>query len=389
VRLPRASPALVLLAVAIRQPWLATRVRVRQFGRLPPRRGPGVLIANHQHEDESEIVVGRAFLQSGCRPLYTASSRRMYEPGFFAVRMPWLAPLTRGLNAGPLFLALGMLPLENELASRPLRSIARTVHARHGDLPLELVLRAEALAAAPRRATRLRELLAPRALIAGETRVKLSHVLEPYRGELVAALRAGVEADIARIAGVVRRGATFFVTPEGFYSTDGRMRPLKGIVDHLVPLGRVWLAAIAFDPFRGRRLSLLYRVVEPAGRRDLRSSLAAARPVTTSALLASWMLAVRLPFERAEARDGVRRLRDELPPGAFVDPELRADADRCVDEALDGPHAPVVAGGARFTLAPERRDRRFPGVEDVVAYQAAFHAETLAALRALGARATG
>jgi hypothetical protein len=381
------SSLLVGLTCAIRQPVLTMHVRVRQFGRLPRRRGPTVLIANHQHEDESEIVVERAFMQGPWRPLFTASSRRMYEPGFFAVRMPWLAPVMRNVDAGPLFMALGMLPLENELASRPLRSIALGVHARHGDLPLELVFRGEALAAAPHGAARLGDLLKPASFRAGETRVKLAHVLEPYRHELLDALRTGVEEDVARIAGVVRRGATFFVTPEGFYSTDGRMRPLKGIVEHLVPIARVWFAAIAFDPFRGRRLSMLYRVVEPADHDDLATSLAAARPVTTSALLATWLLAVDLPFERTEAREGVRRLRDELPPGAFVDPELRADPDRCADDALGvlAARAIVVAEGGRYRLAEVRRDARFPGVADMVAYQARFHGETVAALRRLSA----
>lgn len=377
------SALLVALTCVLRQPLITTRVRVRQWGRLPFRRGATVLIANHQHEDESEIVVERAFLQGPWRPLFTASSRRMYEPGFFALRMPWLAPLMRGVNAGPLFVALGMLPLENELAARPLRSIALALHERHGDLPLALVFRAEA--PLPAGARTLADLLAPAAFASGDARVRLAHVLEPYRRELLDALRAGVDEDIARIVDVTRRGATFFVTPEGFYSTDGRMRPLKGIVDHLVPVAAVWFAAIAFDPFRGRRLSMLYRIVQrPAGTRDLGLSLAAARPVTTSALLAAWIQAIGLPFDRNEARDGVVRLRDALPPGAFVDPELAADAHGCVDEALGvlSARGTLVADGGRYRLGDRRTDPRFPGIADAIAYQAAFVSETIAALRA-------
>jgi MFS family permease len=376
---------LVGLTSAIRQPLIATRLRVRQWGRLPRRRGPTVLIANHQHEDESEIIVERGFLQSGFRRLFTASSRRMYEPGFFAIRMPWLAPLMRGVNAGPLFVAIGMLPLENELSSRPLRSLALDVHARHGELPVELVFRPDALAALPAGARTLADLLAPAFFIAGEARVRLSHVLEPYRREVLTALRAAIDADIARIVDVVRRGATFFVTPEGFYSTDGRMRPLKGIVEHLVPLAAVWFAAIAFDPFRGRRLPMLYRVVQPADTRDLATSLAAARPVTTSALLATWLLAVDLPFEAHEAADGVARLRDALPCGVFVDPELTRNTRACIDDALAHMSARrlLLDDGGRYRLATQRTDPRFPGVADIVAYQAAFHAETVAALERL------
>jgi MFS family permease len=379
------STLLVAVTCAIRQPLIALRVRVRQWGRLPRGRGPTLLIANHQHEDESEIVVERTFLQGPWRPAFTASSRRMYEPGFFATRMPWLAPVMRDVNAGPLFVALGMLPLENELAVRPLRSLAYAVHARHGDVPADAVFRDEARAPLPG-ARRLSDLLAPAAFAASDTRVRVSYMREPFRGELLADVRAGIAEDVGRIADVVRRGATFFVTPEGFYSTDGRMRPLKGIVERLVPLARVWFAAIAFDPFRGRRLSLLYRIVEPEDPRDLATSLAAARPVTTSALLAQWLLAVDLPFSDDEACDGIVRLRDALPRGAFVDPELARDPRRCVDEALARMtrRELLLAGSGRRRIGERRGDARFPGVTDIVAFQATFLGETVAALRRLG-----
>ncbi len=45
--------------------------------------------------------------------------------------------LLRRVNAGPLFIALGMLPIENELgSSRDLAAFAWTVQRRHGPLPL-------------------------------------------------------------------------------------------------------------------------------------------------------------------------------------------------------------------------------------------------------------
>ncbi|HEY6235585.1 MAG TPA: hypothetical protein VIW69_10830, partial [Candidatus Elarobacter sp.] len=143
-----------------------------------------------------------------------------------------------------------------------------------------------------------------------------------------------------------------------------------------------------FDPFRGRRLSLLYRVVEPADPHDLATSLAAARPVTTSALLAQWLLAVGLPFSDDEARDGVVRLRDALPPGAFVDPEFARDPHACIDEALGRMtrRALLVTDGGRRRLGERRGDARFAGVADVVAYQATFLGETVDALRRLGGR---
>ncbi len=374
------------LAVAVRQPWLTTRVRVRQWGRLPLRRGPALLIANHQHEDESEIVVGRAYAQGPWgRPVFTASSRRMYEPGFFAERMPWLAPFARELNAGPLFAAIGMLPLENELSARPLASLAYDVRRAHGDLALAEVFRPEALARLGPGARRLSDLGRPAFFAAARAHTRVALLREPYRAEAVAGLRAGVEADVARIAAVVRSGATFFVTPEGFYSTDGRMRPLKGIVTRLTPLAEPYLAAIAFDPFRGRRLSLLYRIVRPADGRDLAASLAAARPVTTSALLASWLAARGEPFTRETLIGGVLRARAALPRRLFVDPEFDAARERALDEALAilTARRTLLREGERYRLADVRTDARFPGADDVVAYQAAFLGETVAAARKL------
>jgi len=379
-----ASLMMLTLIVVTHLQWLAVKIRIRQFGRLPFRRGPTVLIANHQHEDESEIVALRSFAQgSWGSSTLTASSRRMYEPGFFAGRLRAFAWM-QTINAGPFFRLIGMLPLENELSSRPLRSLAHTLVQKHGDLPLDDVFRDDARATLPPGAHTLHDFLTPRFFVESGRYMKLSFVREPYRRELLAALRAGVNDDIAAIVEIVRRGATFFVAPEGFYSSDGHMRPLKGIVEHLVPIADVWFAAIAFDTFRGRRLSMLYRVVRPADPHQLGASLAAARPVTTTALLAAWMLTVDLPFSAREARDAVTRARDGVPRGGFVDPELR-DVDRCVGEALANlmRRGTLLFDGASYRLTTVRRDPRFPLVDDMIAYQAVFLAETLAALQTL------
>jgi MFS family permease len=378
------SLLMLTLIVVTHLQWLALKVRIRQFGRLPFRRGPTVLIANHQHEDESEIVALRSFAQgSWGSSTLTASSRRMYEPGFFAARLRAFAWM-QTINAGPFFRLLGMLPLENELSSRPLRSLAHTLVRAHGDLPLDNVFREDARATLPAGAQMLGDFLTPHFFAESSRYMKLSFVREPYRRELLVALRSGVDDDIAAIVDIVQRGATFFVAPEGFYSTDGHLRPLKGIVEHLVPIADVWFAAIAFDTFRGRRLSMLYRVVQPADPRDLGASLAAARPVTTTALLATWMLAIDLPFSAQEARDAVTRARDTFPPGAFVDPELR-DIDRCVGEALANlvRRGTLLFDGAAYRLTTARRDPRFPLVDDMLAYHATFLAETVSALHAL------
>ena len=83
------NAAAVAVICVIRGTWWRFRMRIRQWGRLPLRRGPTVLVANHQHEDESEIICERTFVQGPWRhPTFAASTRRMYEPGFFAGRLP-------------------------------------------------------------------------------------------------------------------------------------------------------------------------------------------------------------------------------------------------------------------------------------------------------------
>jgi hypothetical protein len=377
--------ALFMTVVATcRQPYLATRIRIRQWGRLPFRRGPTVLLANHQHEDESEIVMERGFIGGPWRaPLYTASTRRMFEPGFFATRMWWLGFL-RHLNAAPLFGLLGLLPLENQLASRPLRSLAREIRARHGDLALDEVLAPAGLARLSAVPPRLAAVEDVAFSDAAQAMVKIAHVREPYRDEVIATMRAGIETDLARIVALVKRGATFFLAAEGNYSADGRMRPLKGSLDRLTPIADVRLAAIAYDPFRGRRFSMLYRILAPADPHDLPTSLAAARPVTTSALLATFLVGTTR-FREDDALSAVRTQLAELPKNIFVDPELARDPERVTREALAILEARAILrrDGAEYVLADVRRDRHFPLATDIVRYQANFHEETVAAARRL------
>jgi hypothetical protein len=299
--------------------------------------------------------------------------------------LPATAPVTRHLNCGPFFQTIGLNPLENQLASRPLDSVAREVRSAHGDLALEKVFRPEALASLQGRAERLSDLDRPVLFAAGQEMVKLSYLREPYRREAVLALRAGVEHDIAWIVDLVRGGATFFVTPEGFYSTDGRLQPLKGIVKKLVGLGEVWFAAIAFDPFRGRRLSMLYRIVRPLDLNRLAISLAAARPVTASALLAACLRNTSGRIERTTIVQAACAARRRLPGIAFVDPEFDIAPERAAADVLQTlvARGALHADGDFYTIAAPCRDVRFPDVADMLAFQAIFFDETEHALRVL------
>ncbi len=379
---------IVLTSKVFRAPIVGRHIRIRRWGRLPFRRGATVLVANHQHEDEGEAIVQRALWDGPwLRPVFTVSSRRMYEPGFFADRLPALAPLFWHINFGFLFRAMGMLPVENQLSSRPLRSLAHALEDAHGDLPLADVLSPEAVAHLAGAPVRLADARSSKFAAAARQTIKISHLREPYRREMLEATRAQIEADVADIVRIVRAGSTFYINPEGTYSLDGRMHPLKGILKNVSPYATVMLAAVAYDPFQPRRLGMLYRTVAPADPGDVARSLAAARPVTASALVAADLVLREGAFTRAEAVDAfVARLR-ALPPAAFVDPEVLAAPKTAAQTVLDEllRRGVIVSEGDRLRRGAPQADPRFPTSVDMVVYQANFLCETMAALGALAA----
>ena len=382
----RTVPLLQFAATAARRIYLPAKIRIRQWGVLPVPRGPTVLITNHQHVDEGEIVFARTFLKDPHVPLVAVNSRRTFETGFFAARLPWTAPLTRRFNPTALWLALGLLPIENHLHSRALISLAEEIRAKHGDLPLETILPDEVLAPLDLAGRRLADLWNPAYFARAQTTVKLANLKQPYRREALENFRTTMNADIAAVVERVRAGATFYVTPEGDFSHDGRLRPMRnGLTEAVLPVADPWLCAIAYDPFRGRRLSMLYRIVQPHDRNDLGSSLAAARAVTTSALLAAFLGDVDAPFAAATARQSVRSQLFALPANVFADPELQLDPDGVTSEALSVlvRLGILAADGPRYRLTETRADARFPHVADMVTFQRNMLEETLAAAERL------
>jgi 1-acyl-sn-glycerol-3-phosphate acyltransferase len=366
---PRIAQPLRWLAISTVAAYYRIPYRIRAWGRLPHRRGPTLVISNHQHEVESPVIVADLTVRSFSwkYPIFTVSSRRMWEPGFLAQRIPWLRVL-RGVNLGWLFSAIGMQPIENELHTRPLVSLAFHLTARHGDILLADVFK-ERVAAFPANVTSLREVLSPR-------HFALS------RSEALAEMRAEIERDITHFERLQRDGATIFLTPEGSYSGDGKMQRLRGILSRLAPLAQVWLAAISYEPYAHRRLSLLYRVQQAQAGRAFDLQLKGARPVTPSAIACSWIVAHPGSFTREHLVSGARAELERLPAHALVVPELRSRVDSTIDNVLAGMLrlGTLQRIGDAYELTQARTHPQFPRTADMVAYQANFHAETLAGL---------
>ncbi|MBV8117173.1 MAG: hypothetical protein JOZ01_04305 [Candidatus Eremiobacteraeota bacterium] len=361
--------------------WVRVAYRIRHWGRIPRRRGPTLIVANHQHDLESMTIVSTAFLEySPWRdPIFTACSRRMYEPGFLALRLPWMRALLRRVNAGPLFIALGLLPLENELSSREISGLAWSLQRVHGPTLLSELFDARVSSLFPH-GTKTSDLWQPELFSKASTVVKVAALRDPYRREILDETRRGIESDLARMEDIVRRGATFYLTPEGRYSTDGRIGSMRGVVDRLAPLTTIYLAGVSYDPFVSERLSMLFRIVRLEMRERLTHALAATRPVVTSQLLCAWLDGRTETFAAEDAVDAVVTRLHALPPELFVDPELRRDGPRLVRRALALMTRWNIldATGARYRLAAVRHHPQFPVVDDIVAYQARFFEETYA-----------
>ncbi len=183
---------------------------------------------------------------------------------------------------------------------------------------------------------------------------------------------------------VVRRGGTFYLTPEGRYTTTGRMLPMRGVVERLAPLATIYLAGVSYDPFVARRLSMLYRVVRFDGsdlglhHEDARGN-SSGHDEPTARNLARWRSAERFTGRRrrpSRCASAWRRCRRRI----FVDPELRRSPRAMVGRgaAADGLVADSGARRRRLPLShAARRHPQFPFVDDILAFQARFLDETL------------
>ncbi len=359
-----------------------TRHRVRSWGRLKRDRGGTLLVANHQLELEAMVLVSGIGVQASWRhPIFSATGGRMWEPGFFAVRFPWLYTLMRRVSLAPLFRAIGFLPIENDLSARALSSYALGVRKRHGDIALRDMVTDEVANRFPPD-MRISELWRRKYFAMAQEPVKPSKLREPYRSEILNETREQVERDIVAMEDIVARGATFYLTPEGRYSSTGEMRPLRGLLPRLSKYAQtIYLVGVSYDIFNGPKVSVLYNIVELRERENIADELRAARPVTVTQLLASWLWENPQPFDERQAIDEVQRLLATLPPKLFVDPELKGDPPRVVRNTL---RSMVQQGllardeGGIYRIK-ERTHPRFELADDIFAYHARFLAESIAA----------
>jgi MFS family permease len=362
--------------------YVSTRLqhRVRSWGRLRRNRGSTLLIANHQVELEPPVLVSRIALQSSVRhPIFTATSRRLWEPGFFAARFPWTSGLMRRVSMAPIFRVIGFMPIENDLSSRIIASLAWNVQNQHGVLQLADVF-SESVASRFPAGSRTCDLWQAANFDEAQKPVRLSELREPYRSEVVAQTRAQVQADVANMEDLMHRGGTMLLFPEGHYSPDGELLPLRGLLPRLSQhADTMYLIGISYDIFRGKRLSILYRLIELRDRNAIADELVVARPVTVTQLLASWLDENGHDFSEGEAARAVRLKLDGVPEELFVDPELSGDSARVTREALQTLlQQGLLTRRDGFYHIERRTLSSFPRTGDIFAYHARFYAQSVA-----------
>ncbi|HET9392841.1 MAG TPA: MFS transporter [Candidatus Rubrimentiphilum sp.] len=371
--------------------WIFTHAanRIRMWGRLPRRRGPALVISNHQNELDLMPFTALGFLTATFRsPFLAATAKLLFEPGFMAVRFPSLWRVLRNLNMNGFFRSIGLLPIENELQSRSIARWAWSVERSHGVLPLEEIFKAPVIERYGLQGLTTRDLFRAQYFqTAQDAYVRITELQAVYGKEQLDVSRRGVEEDMAAFEDAVRRGATMYVTPEGGYTVTGAALPFRGIWERLEPLaGEIYIAAISYDPF-APKFSQLYHVVPLQRREQAENELRAARAVTVSALLSSWLIERDAAFTEDEAVDAVRTSLSALPRGVFVDPELEQSPDAVTRRALASMLRLKILERTEtgYMLAAERKHPNYPMVEDIVAFQARFIGETLDAAVALSA----
>ncbi|MDQ0191033.1 hypothetical protein JI721_14740 [Alicyclobacillus cycloheptanicus] len=377
---------------------------VRIWGRLPRRRSSTLVLANHQHDVDGMVAPSVLNLRRPWRlPVYCVASQRWFEPGFLSVRLKTrLRRFTNRWNLAKLFEALGVLSIENQPLSRPDASLAYDILREFGNLPLDRVFTDDALTRYHLRpGAALRDLWtrsnAPIALVQGSLRNLRPH----YRQFIRERERAVIEEQASRLVHVLQGGGTMFMTPEGRYSKDGRVGPLRASLDMLLPIAaNVYLFGLSYELFTHRRATFLGRVI-PFDHRNqtletVRKALCAARPITFTQLFSDWVCADTQPractavvriasFTESDLRAAIDARLALLPAPAFIDPELRDHRHHAITRALKN----LVRTGivrfenARFHLTEHRTSVHFPRVPDILRFHAEMFRETVESMNAV------
>ena len=380
VTLLRVTVSYVVVGILLGYVTLVCRVRTQG---LPPTRRRGLLVlTNHSHDLDGMIILAQLFASAPLTArLRAVTSQRLFEPGFLSTIAPGpVRYLVGGFNVGAVLRYLGAIPMENMPLTRPLASWAYSILQRHGNVFASQVFTEQALQRIPPpRPERLSDLWARGRRPQQGPLFSILSLRTPYREEEHQALRSPITHQMRTIAQAIQAGDTVYLTPEGKMSTTGRLGPFRAVLDTLLQHTQgIALAAIAYDPWTGRRMQVLIHWQSVSPEQDLPSAILAARPVTVSQVLASQLLQHPQGIPETELVEAVRRNADAFATASGSPTHVLVA--RTLHRMQRG-H--LVQGKGGLWQALGGRDRHFPLVADALGAQAEQFRATATARRAL------
>jgi hypothetical protein len=272
------------------------------------------------------------------------------------------------------------------------------IHRQYGNLPLDQVVEPaiwQALQHGERQhPLRISALFSPKRLTMVKQPVTIRALKEPYRSVLRQQLPIRVMQQIEDIRSLLQQGQTVYVTPEGQLTKDGLIAKFRSVISPLVGVAdQIFLSSIAYDPLRPSRLGIMCRILAYTKERDMRVTLAAARPIMASQTIAkAWMTLGRSATQREVVDTGIKLL-NTLPHEATIAPELMAHPRQVLARTFNYlvaqshimvDHVQDVDDEViRYRVALPWRDRRFPHVADLCVYLTNQWDETESALLAM------
>ena len=380
------SVPLRLFVAAVVYGYLRLMYTIRVHGRLPLRRPGTLVVSNHLHDLDGMIIPAWLTLQGPWRhPVRYAAATRLLEPGFMAVRFPFLRDLLHRLNMGPFFRVMGVLPIENQPLVRPLASFAYEILAIWGNLPVVDVFTEEVNERLqPRPTDRLRKLWGHRMAEQAQANGSIRDLKEPYRSWMMARQRQLLEDQLRVLKDAVAGGDTLYIAPEGRYSADGRLGRFRLAYDVLHDASALnYIVGLSYDVLSKRRRRIYLNIAPAIDGIPVEQQVCALRPITVGHLLANWLVtSAPTEFTAADAIRVVEARAAVLPGTTKLAVGSRWQRVRIVRQSLRSMTRLGVleSDGQRFRLGTVRTSDFFPLAEDILQHQNNALLETVAAV---------
>lgn len=357
--------------------------RVRLEGHLPRHRGATLVVANHLHDLDGMIVpVWLSAVGPWCHPIYYAASQRLFEPGFLAMRFPVFRRWISRVNLAGLFHVIGLRPIENQPLSRPIASYAYQILRTFGPRLLGEVFTEAAIEhLGLKPVDPLKALWNHKVLEKSMAPASLQVIQKQLRPLIQSVTRTVLKEQLEALVREVRMGGTLYITPEGRYSDDGYLHRFRMAWEPLYQESRRhFIAAITYDPFAHRRLSMWGRLLEVPPNEDLPRFLRANRTITVSALI----LHAFRQSPNYSPTDLIQFVKDKIrwiEKDVAIAPELRKHPTRAIRRAVNHMLRTGVLEqrGSSLRLGSNCQHPRFPNVPDIVSFFDNTLADTLAA----------